>query len=423
MRHGAVVISEMQRISSFRRRALYCIALGILVAHPALFFAAIQQEDLNQRVDSQPPPRLHITLSGLLKFLENHPADNAAESMVIKLIEIHGVSFRPTADDLVALKQANASTELLRAIAGAKMPPIPEKKNGSLAVLCEPVDCTVWLNGTAIGDTSAGVLPLTTVREGVVRVAATRRDYEADRETIEVLIHPEETTRLEFKLRPSREALIAAGTSLFKRMLGSLGAAPGLSFNALRASGTLFVDSAGKPRTAWSLVATITNDHTASFEATRGKQKYQITRTLVGFVWKKTPKTKEAQDLEGAIRIAMDEQLPFLLQRLKGPDVLMIAPDLTIGDPMVPVFRAEASWGTCVITLDAAHHPSEIEMESSGLSSGLRIRYSDYKEENSLIYPRETQVILPDRSGGVELRFDKVQVNPSEDTNLRLLSK
>ena len=414
---------KVSRASTSRRRNVRSTVLSaILATHSVVLLTALPQQGSERQTDSRAHAELRITLEGLLTFLEKHQADDVSEAMAIKLIDLHGLSFTPTADDLERLKRASASSEMLQAIERAKKPPKPEVKTGKLIVACQPVDCAVWLNGISVGSTNAGVLPLPAVPEGSVRISATRADYEPDRKAADASIQPNETTSVEFALRPSREALVAAGRVLFQQMLNSLGSASDPSFDALRASGTLQIDTTGEPRVTWSVVALLSKRSEALFEASRNREKYEITQTPDGYIWKKAPKTKEARKLEDALRLVSDKQLSYLVQRLKDPNVVMIAPDLTRGDPMAPVFRAEASWGTWVITLDTARHPSQIEMESSGLSSGLRVRYSDYLEENGLSYPRDTEVILPNRTSGVKLRFDKVLVSP-EDKSMRLPAK
>ena len=389
------------------------IIVGILASTSSIPLCTAFQQDSDLHVDSRTADTVTVSLDGLLRFLKKYPGDEVSESMAIKLIELHGLSFRPTVDDLVKLKKASASNDLLKAIEVARKPPAVASK-GRLAVACRPVDCAVWLDGKLIGTTDDGVLPPITVSDGPVIVAATRTSYEPDQRRQEALIRQNETTQIEFTLRPTRSALVAAGATLFRQMLDSLGLAADASTDVVRAAGTFYVQDREGRRVSWSVVAWLGARGEARFDVSRIQEKYQITRTEAGYIWKRSPKTKEARDLEDGIRLAMDEQLPRVIQHLKDPDYTMVAADLVLGSPSTTILRAEASSGTYVITLDSAHRPCEIELESSGLSSGLRMLYSDYMQERGVFYPKAMQIILPDRAGGVEMRFNTVQPGLSE---------
>ena len=399
-----------------------CIIIGILSSTLAIPLCIAFDQDFDLHVDSRTTDTVTVSLDGLLRFLKKYPGDDVSEAMAIKLIELHGLSFRPTVEDLVKLKRASASNDLLKAIEAAKKPP-PVASKGSLAVACRPVDCAVLLNGKLIGTTADGVLPPITISEGPVIVAATRTSYEPDQRTQKILIRQNETTHIEFTLRPTRSALVAAGATLFRQMLDSLGPAADVSTDVVRAAGTFYVQDHEGRRVSWSVVAWLRARGEARFDVSRIQERYQITRTEAGYVWKRAPKTKEARDLEDGIRLAMDEQLPRVIQHLKDPDYTMVAADLVPGSPSTAILRAEASSGTYIITLDSAHRPCEIELESSGLSSGLRILYSDYTQERGVFYPKAMQIILPDRAGGVEMRFNTVQAGLSENRAVRALSK
>jgi hypothetical protein len=371
---------------------------------------------------SQPPRNLAISLDGLLRFLEKYPGDDASAAMVIRLIRIHGVNFRPTAEDLAKLKQASASSELLEAIELARKPPEPVIKKGKLAVACQPVDCAVSLDDRPIGFTDGGILPPIAISAGPVMVSATRTSYAASSGIREVLIRENETTYIQFELEPSRSALVAAGSNRFQQMLDSVGQLSDLSSGGFRLAGTFYVHDRRGRSVPWSVVVSFLAQDQARFEISRAREKYQITRTKAGYVWKRPPKTEEAREMEAAIRLAMDGQLPNVIQRLKDPQLTMIAADLTAGARSV-VLRAEGASGNYTITLDSANRPCEIELQSSGLNSGLRILYADYTQENGGFYPRTVQIILPDRAGGIEARFDRVEVGLAENKYAKVASR
>lgn len=371
---------------------------------------------------SQPPRNLAICLDGLLRFLEKYPGDDVSAAIVIRLIRIHGVNFRPTAEDLAKLKQASASRELLEAIEIARKPAEPVIKKGKLAVACQPVDCAVSLDGRPVGFTDGGILLPMATSAGRVTVSATRASYEASPGSREALIRENETTYLQFQLEPLRSALVAAGSDRFQQMLDSVGALSDLSSGGFRLAGTFYVHDGRGRSVPWSVVVSFLTQDQARFEISRMREKYQITRTKTGYVWKRPPKTEEARKMEGAIRLAMDGQLPNVIQRLKDPQLTMVAADLTPGAASV-ILRAEGGSGTYTITLDSANRPSEVDLQSPGLNSGLRILYSDYTQEKGGCYPRTVQIILPDRAGGVEARFDRVEVGLPENKYAKVASR
>lgn len=401
------------------------VVVGIILStHSIPLCTAFQQQDSDVRVNSQIPQTLQISLEGLLRFLERHPADDVSKAMVIKLIDLHGLNFRPTAEDLARLKNAYASPDLLQAIDQARKPPAPEPKPkmGQLRVACRPVDCTVWLNGARSGATQDGVLPLLTLSEGSVWIAATNTNYESNPKKQEALIRQNETTHIDFQLAPSREALVEAGTALFRQMLDALGSSTSELSPNIRATGTISIDAVGEPRAVWPVLSWFSGEDQARFEVSRIRERYQITRTSAGYVWRKPPKTKEARSIEDAIRLVMNTRLARLIGRMKDPRVTMIASDLVSVGQNTTIFRAQGSWGNYVISLDSAHRPTNIEMEAFGLSSGVQIQYSDYVTEDGFSCPRKMRVVLPNGSG-VETRYDAVHVSPSEDRHVKAPSK
>jgi hypothetical protein len=334
--------------------------------------------------------------------------------MVIKLVEIYGLDFRPTPEDLAKLRNASASDALIGAIEAARMPPSPKPlpKEGHLAVVCEPVDCEVSLNGEPAGRTTHGVLPWITRVQGSVIVTAVREGYEPALASQETQIRPNQVARVEFLFKPSRAALTTAGNALFRQMIESLGD-DGNQPRTFRATGTLYIQSAGEHRTAWSLTEWLNLDDLSRFELNRLRENYQITVTQPGLQWTKPPKTQEARELEPLIRLLIDNRLPNLLQRFKDPRCTMVAVESAPESEASTAFRVEGNPETYTIILDSAHRPSEIRIESSDPKSRLRLLYSDYAEQGGISYPITTQIILPDGFTGVEAHFDTMQVSPS----------
>jgi hypothetical protein len=430
---------------------------GILATLAALPCASFQKQDSN--LDPRPQSTLVISLEGLLRFLGNFKGNDSSEAMAIKLIEMYGLGFRPTPEDMGKLREASASEDLLKAIESARMPPAkPIVKQGRLTVGCEPVDCDVWLNGNPIGATSHGQTPLITLTEGPVTVSASKTNYDPSESKQVALIRQNELTRVEFQFKISRAGLLEIGAGLFQQMRRSMGASaeqtglqhggvlsnltsarpgdsrpggsdaangssPEQESNGLRAAGTLYLHDSGEHSTAWSVVAWFWEGNESRFELSRLRERYVLTRTKGGDSWNRARKTELARELEAGIRLVVDGQLPRLMERLGDPGLTMIAVDFPFGNENLPVFRAEGGPQVYLVTLDAACRPSEIRVESPGPGAGLRMLYSDYVQQGSAYYPKTTQIILPNGTQGVEARFDTVQIGSSQNSEKTILSK
>jgi hypothetical protein len=408
---------------------------GLLAVFAALPGASFQKQDFSAGRDPRPQSTLTISLQSLLTFLSSSEGDHSSEAMAIKLIEMHGLSFRPTAADLEKLRKASASEVFLKAIETAGTP-APVVRQGRLAVGCEPVDCEVSVSGNLIGTTTRGEIPWITLPEGKVIVSAAKTNYDPIQGKQEVAIRQNELTRIKFQFKISPAELMATGAKLFQQMRRSLrageneaagGAPTEQEGKALRAAGTLYLyDSVGHG-TLWPVAALFREGHEARFELSRFhaqlQERYVLTMTATGHSWDRTPPAKEAHELEAGIRLIADGQLPRLMERLDDPSLTMVAVDAPLGSEVTPVFRAGGGSQTYLITLDAAYRPSEVKAESPGPGSGLRMLYSDYVLQGSVYYPKTTQIILPDGAQGIEARFDTVQIVSSQNSYKRVSSK
>jgi len=387
----------------------------------AVVLTAIAAPDTgwSQEKDAAPHPDLRVqpvSLQGLLRFFESYKGGTVPEAIVIKLIEIYGLDFRPTAEDLARLRSASASDDLLNALEAARKPPLPKPAptDGYLSVTCEPVDCEVRLNGDAAGTTSHGLLPWIKRPQGAVTVTAARDGYEAAQGPQEIRIQPNEIARVEFVLKPTHAALVTEGAALFKRMLEALGEGPEMT--AFRATGILSLQAAGGQRAEWSVAEWLQFPDMARFEISRLREKYQITRTDSGLVWKKRPKSRDTQqEVEEGIRLLLDGRLATVLKQLREPGLTMVATGLVFGIDNPAAVRTEGGAKTYTVTLDARDRPGEIRVESADRDADLRILYSDYVAQAGVAYPQTTQIIRSDGASGVEARLEMTPMDPSQN--------
>ncbi len=358
-----------------------------------------------------------------MNVLAKAGGDDSAQAMAIGLIEIYGLGFRPTHEDIEKLKAASASESLLTAIETAQIPPLPPPKPGTLAVSCEPVDCDVILNGRSAGSTSRGHLPWISLPEGPFTVSVSKTNYDVTEPKRNAAIRPNELTHMEFRLKISKAGLAELGAKRFQLMrqamrgpsaanANEVSAWPftGIEGDQLRAAGTLYLHGQGGRRTVWSVVAWFQREHAARFELSRLREKYVLTFAGGGFSWNRNFRGDEATEIEEGMRTIGEAQLPALMERLADPGLIMTAPDSIPGREDKTTFRAEGKSQNYVVTLDSGNRPSEIIIEPAGQSPSRRILYSDYADLAGSLYPKTMQIFFPDGARGIEARFDTVQI-------------
>lgn len=421
---GVVQVRDRKQFSWFSAAAkTVVLAMTIL---PALYISRAQAP----QALSQP-----IALSSILDWLAKAKRDPVRFPIIglARRIEKQGLDFNPSPGDLTAIKEAGGPDFLLAAIDKAAKPassepkevsppPPPKKKEGQLTVICEPVDCSVSLNGIHIGVTNHGELSRTW-QEGGIRITVRKDDFEPDRAGVEAVIAADKPARVVFHLKPSRASLERAGSELFQRMLAALGGPEGLKgASTLKGIGTINVFSTRA--TPWSAQVLIKGDK-ARFSVKRASQNYEIAFTDTPR-WKPEPKGQETQDLGDALVWLQDYEFTRIIEKLRAPELRMVAAQLKPNAGESEVLRAEGNPATYVITLDSANRPKEIRIESSGLNNGRRVLFNDYFDKGNSHYPKDTQVILPGSGPrGVQLQFDTLELNPSDvrDTDFEVSKK
>jgi hypothetical protein len=341
------------------------------------------------------------------------------EAALISTITKEGLSFKPTEEDLEAFRKKGGSEKLITAIKNARTPPEreppppppppPPPKEGRLTVGCQPAECNVSVNGGPFVSTKDGVLPQT-LREGLATVTVTKEDYEPDQKQQVADVKENKPARLDFTFKVSHAALERIGDRLFGQMMEALGGPAGLKASkVVRGSGTLKSHADGKI-TEWDLAAFIDLPANGYFILSGRGQKYEVSRTDSGFVWK--PQGAEVRELEDCLRWIQDYQIANTVGRLQGTSFKMLADQLVPVEGHPVVIRATNGSETYKIALDPEFRPSEITLESTGLDSGLRILYTDYTKLGSSYYPRHAEVILPDASRhGVVVQFGQFELN------------
>jgi len=383
-----------------------------------------------------------IPLDGILQWLSEHQAKNLYrlfEPPFLARIRKVGISFEPTQEILEKIRNAGGSEKLVSAIVEKGNPPTPKEgessggagsggggspgtrvspvlKVGTLTVICQPVDCDVFVGTSSVGTTVSGELKLPWAESPEISVSVTRKDYDSEPNHRNVAINDKETTAATFKLTPSPAALAESGSRRFGQMLEALGGQEGLKAAEIVLGKATFKSYVDRTPTSWDGTALIKLPDKAKFELSAQGKNYEVGRTGDGFHWFESPKTVDLGKLEDCLRWLQDKQIANVVGRLQDISFKIAADQLTPGDGQPVVLWAKGGSETYKITLSADFRPTEIALESTGLDSGLKILYSDYVQKGSAYYPRKTQVVLPDAAHqrGFEVEFGDFDLNPPD---------
>ncbi len=343
-------------------------------------------------------------------------------------IESRGIDFALSSDTLAKLESAGASGEILDVIKSKAKPvtpapvaPKPAAK-GMLNLTCAPAECEVSLNGTTIGPTAGGKLEVAGLTPGNWVVDFSKEGFTAHHAT--VTVEPAKSAMVSASLDPDRAAREAFGKQLFEKMIRALGGEDGLkTLSSVQASGstTLWGHSGASVR--WTLLMRNRSDR-ALFQAKAGNILHEVMFDGSQFKASKNLKGDEALQLPTDFGLIRDDQLPAMIARLQGSNYKLVAdhPDIVTGEEYS--ILAESGTEKISIGLDADSRPQRVKIATdAGIGSAL-ITYADYIQNGNAFYPK-TMLIKPEgQQQGIEVRFDKVELNPNlKDTDYRLRGK
>jgi hypothetical protein len=343
-------------------------------------------------------------------------------------IESRGIGFALSSDTLSKLQIAGASDEILEVIKSKAKPaaipavaPKPVAK-GMLALTCAPAECQVSLNGTAIGPTAGGKLEMAGLTPGNWVVDLTKEGFAGHQTT--VVVEPAKSAIIAATLEPDRAARQAFGKQLFQKMILALGGEDGLkTLGSVQAVGSTTLWTHDGASVRWTLLMRNRTDR-ALFQAKAGRIMHEVMFEGSEFKASKNLKGDEALQLPTDFGMIRDDQLPALIARLQGPGYKLSAnhPDPVAGEDYS--LLAESGTEKISIGLDADLRPQRVRIATeAGVGSAL-ITYSDYIRNGSSFYPK-TMMIKPDgQQQGIEVRFDKVELNPNlKDTDYKMRGK
>ncbi len=346
-------------------------------------------------------------------------------------IESRGIAFALSSDALSKLESTGASDDILEVIKSkakpaaspAAAPPAPKPvAKGMLNLTCAPAECLVSLNGTAIGPTSGGKLDVAGLTPGNWVVDFAKEGYTTHQ--VSVTVEPAKSAAISATLDLDRAAREAFGKQLFQKMIQALGGDDGLKILAsVQASGSTTLWGHDGASVRWTLLMRNRTDR-ALFQAKAGRILHEVMFEGSEFKASKNLTGDEALQLPTDFGMIRDDQLPALIARLQSPGYKLTAnhPDPVSGED----YSIVAASGTEKISigLDANLRPQRIRIATAaGIGSAL-ITYADYIQNGNAFYPK-TMLIKPDaQQQGIEVRFDKVELNPNlKDTDYKLRGK
>jgi hypothetical protein len=342
-------------------------------------------------------------------------------------IENRGVAFAMSTDALSKLTSAGATDDILDVIKSKAKPapPAPAPKplaKGMLSLTCVPAECQVSLNGSSIGPTAGGKLEAAGLTPGNWTIDFAREGFVSHQQI--VTVEPAKSTMVAETLMPDRSAREAFGKQLFQKMIHALGGDDGVkTLGSVQATGSTTLWGHDGASVRWTLLMRNRTDR-ALFQAKSGRLLHEVMFEGSEFKASKNLKGDDALQLPTDFGMIRDDQLPALIARLQGPGYRLVADhaDAVAGEDYSIV--AESGTDKIAIGLDAQLRPQRIKIATeTGIGSAM-ITYADYTQNGNAFYPK-TMMIKPEgQQQGIEVRFDKVELNPNlKDPDYRLRGK
>jgi hypothetical protein len=366
-----------------------------------------------------------FTLDQVLMLLKQDaiPLRRRKEAIVSR-----GVAFPLSADALVKLQAAGVSDEILNVIRSKAPAPPPVAvapkplPKGMLSLTCAPAECQVSLNGSSIGSTAGGKLEVAGLTPGNWVVDITKEGFVSHQST--VLVEPAKSATVSATLDLDRAAREAFGKQLFQKMIHALGGEDGLkTLSSVQAIGSATLWGRDGVSVRWTLLMRNRGDR-GLFQAKSARILHEVMFEGSEFKASKNLKGDEALQLPTDFGMIRDDQLPALIARLQGPNYKLLAnhPAPVAGEDY-SIF-AESGTEKISIGLDADLRPQRMNIATdTGIGSAL-INYADYIQNGNAFYPK-TMLIKPEgEHQGIEVRFDKIELNPNlKDPDYRLHGK
>jgi hypothetical protein len=412
-----------------RRLILSAVWAAVVVTALTIVPGFAAPDDSKARVKKSSDPFLTgdpFTLDQMLLLLKQDaiPLRRRKEA-----IESRGIAFALSSDTLTKLQSAGASDEILDvirskakpvAVAAAVIPKAVAK--GMLSLTCAPAECQVTLNGTSIGPTSGGKLEVAGLTPGNWVVDFTKEGFAGNQST--VVVESAKSALVTATLEPDRAAREAFGKQLFGKMIQALGGDDGLkTLGSVQATGSTTLWAHDGTSVRWTLLMRNRTDR-ALFQAKSGRILHEVMFEGSEFKASKNLKGDEALQLPTDFGMIRDDQLPALIARLQASKYKLISnhPDPVAGEDYS--ILADSGTEKISIGLDSDLRPQRVKIATDAGIGSAMITYSDYVQNGNAYYPK-TMLIKPEsQQQGIEVRFDKIELNPNlKDPDYKLRGK
>ena len=345
-------------------------------------------------------------------------------------IQDRGVDFSMTPEAIARLKAAGATEEIMELIEIKARPlppppPAPPKPPavGGIHVSCAPAECDVALNGVRRAATTAGSVELFGLEPGTYSVDLSRDGYVSHQNSIRV--EADKVTAISATLAPTRETLEKMGAELYGKMIAALGGEANLApLSALQATGTATTLISDGRDIRWSVRLRTRTNH-ALVQVKTGSIEHEVLFTGNDIAASKSLKGQDALELPAAFGMIRDNQLAAFLARLDPKQYKMVATEADPGaDTAEFAFIAEGATNKISIGLDSESRPVRVKVATETGMGSLAIAYGDYIVVGQAWYPKSMQVKADGQQHGVEVHFDRVEVDTtSKDADFHLKNK
>jgi len=344
-------------------------------------------------------------------------------------IQNRGVDFSMTPEAIARLKAAGATddvVELIQIKARPLPPPPPAPPKpppvGGIHVSCAPAECDVALNGVRRAATTAGSVELFGLEPGSYTVDLSRDGYVSHQNAIKVEV--DKVTAVSATLAPTRETLEKMGAELYDKMIKALGGEASLApLSALQATGTATTVISDGRNIRWSMRLRTRANH-ALIQVKTGSIEHEVLFTGNDIAASKSLKGPDALELPAAFGMIRDNQLAAFLARLDPKQYKMVATETEPGANAEFAFTAEGATNKISIGLDSESRPLRVKIATETGMGSLAIIYGDYILVGQAWYPKTIQVKADGQQHGVEVHFDRVELDTtSKDADFRLKNK
>ncbi len=363
-----------------------------------------------------------LSIQYVLQMLEREKAGTMAETRVLEFVDVRGIAFVATPENVGALMSAGASEDLLKKIialnpppAPATPPPPPPPVTGTLQLKCEPVECNVRIDGGPDKPTKDGKVDIGDLPYKDYTVDFRKDGYLPQSKRVKVAAgtQPEIAVVLEV----GAETRTRWGSEMYKNLLKAIGGANGLAeFKGMSGTGSASSWDTAGVLSEWSIKTAITgNTYTYDLSnALSGSFAMSCQSETCGQKNSKSPFGKKKLNAVEAAALNTNlvqynrYHLLALLERISGENHVLSASTAPLTSATDQHLIVDSRDETYNLTLDGNFLPSAVTYKSKDGLASATITYGQYAAfEKGSKYPKHTSVLLPgDIKHGIQVHYE-----------------